>query len=392
MNPTSGTVRAWPIVQFGEVVRQVKDKIAPETAGLERYVAGEHMDTDDLRIRRWGQIGDGYLGPAFHMRFRPGHVLYGSRRTYLRKIAVPDFEGICANTTFVIEPRSAALMPAFLPYVMTTDAFHDYSINRSKGSVNPYVNFSDLTAYEFGLPPPDRQAEIVGLLSDSDNVSEAYRAALGAAETLLAALVTEHYCAAVAEGRLVPITQLGDLTMGRQKAPKYEKGDHPVPYLRVANIGSLEIAFDVLEEMDFTPTEMDRYRLTPGDVLLTEGDIVSARNVGRAAVFTRSDLDCCFQNTLIRLRPKEGIDPIFAMTMVEGARLTGLLAATAKTTTVSHLGLRRLAQIELPLVEERVQALIRAQIENLLAVRRRLRSQVKTSVAVSRGLRNEILK
>ena len=30
------------------------------------------MDTDDLRIRRWGEIGDGYLGPAFHMRFKPG--------------------------------------------------------------------------------------------------------------------------------------------------------------------------------------------------------------------------------------------------------------------------------------------------------------------------------
>jgi len=29
------------------------------------------MDTNDLRIRRWGSVGDGYLGPAFHMRFKP---------------------------------------------------------------------------------------------------------------------------------------------------------------------------------------------------------------------------------------------------------------------------------------------------------------------------------
>ena len=34
------------------------------------------MDTDDLHIRRWGTVGNGYLGPAFHARFRPGHVLY----------------------------------------------------------------------------------------------------------------------------------------------------------------------------------------------------------------------------------------------------------------------------------------------------------------------------
>jgi type I restriction enzyme S subunit len=62
----------WGRVAFGDVVRHVKDRVDPEESGLERYVAGEHMDTDDLRIRRWGTIGDGYLGPAFHMRFKPG--------------------------------------------------------------------------------------------------------------------------------------------------------------------------------------------------------------------------------------------------------------------------------------------------------------------------------
>ena len=99
--------QGWRQVKFGDVVRQVKERVDPETSGLERYVAGDHMDTDDLRIRRWGEIGSGYLGPAFHMRFRPGQVLYGSRRTYLRKVAVADFDGICANTTFVIEPKDA---------------------------------------------------------------------------------------------------------------------------------------------------------------------------------------------------------------------------------------------------------------------------------------------
>src|SRR5450759_4615692 len=105
----------WPMVRFGDVVRQVKLKVNPETAGLERYVAGEHMDTDDLRIRRWGTIGEGYLGPAFHMRFKPGQILFGSRRAYLRKIAVADFEGVTANTTFILEPREpSALLPEFL--------------------------------------------------------------------------------------------------------------------------------------------------------------------------------------------------------------------------------------------------------------------------------------
>jgi type I restriction enzyme S subunit len=41
----------WRRVKFGDVVRDVKVTVDPETSGLERYVAGEHMNTDDLHIR-----------------------------------------------------------------------------------------------------------------------------------------------------------------------------------------------------------------------------------------------------------------------------------------------------------------------------------------------------
>jgi len=163
----------WPIVAFGDVAKQVKDKVSPADSGLDRYIAGEHMDTDDLRIRRWGIIGNDYLGPAFHMRFKPGQILYGSRRTYLRKVAVADFEGITANTTFVIESKDPAiLLPELLPFIMQTESFHAFSIKQSKGSTNPYVNFSDLVEYEFALPPMDDQRRIVEVLQSAYTYKE----------------------------------------------------------------------------------------------------------------------------------------------------------------------------------------------------------------------------
>lgn len=177
----------WQRVRFGDVVRKVSDRVDPETSGIDRYVAGEHMETDDLRIRSWGEVGDGYLGPAFHMRFQPGQVLYGSRRTYLRKVAAPDFEGICANTTFVLEPSSDGLLPEFLPLMMTTERFHEHSIQQSKGSVNPYINFSDIAWYEFALPPVDEQTRIVQLFRAIDRSVDSLHEAASQA-TLLALL------------------------------------------------------------------------------------------------------------------------------------------------------------------------------------------------------------
>lgn len=37
-------------VRFGDVAREVKIKVDPEEADVERYIAGGHMDTDDLKM------------------------------------------------------------------------------------------------------------------------------------------------------------------------------------------------------------------------------------------------------------------------------------------------------------------------------------------------------
>ncbi len=194
----------WRLVKFGDVVCQCKEKADPETSGLERYIAGDHMDTNDLRLRRWGEIGSGYLGPAFHIRFKPGQVLYGSRRTYLRKVAVADFDGICANTTFVMEPKnSEELLPEFLPFLMQTDAFNDFSVKNSKGSVNPYINFSDLALFEFVLPPSDDQARLVEALAGLEESLESTEYLSAAADRLRYSLMIDHFETSYSEYRKV---------------------------------------------------------------------------------------------------------------------------------------------------------------------------------------------
>lgn len=155
----------WERHSLGDIARASKEKVDSKGGDVERYIAGEHMETDDLKIHRWGDVGEVDLGPAFHRRFRPGQVLYGSRRTYLRKVAVADFDGVCANTTFVVETKDEnVLLPEFLPFIMTSEPFHTFAIAESKGSVNPYVNWSDIERFEFDLPPLDEQKRIADLL------------------------------------------------------------------------------------------------------------------------------------------------------------------------------------------------------------------------------------
>jgi type I restriction enzyme S subunit len=144
------------------------------------------MDTEDVHITRRGQLSDGLTGSAFTRLFKKGQILYGSRRTYLKKCAVSDFDGICANTTFVLESNdNTVLLNDLLPFLILSDRFTEHSIKKSRGSVNPYVLFSDIAEFEFDLPPMGEQCRLVEVLWAFDNAKQAYKKLLKMTDELV---------------------------------------------------------------------------------------------------------------------------------------------------------------------------------------------------------------
>ncbi|MBD3862323.1 restriction endonuclease subunit S [Olleya marilimosa] len=162
----------WKLTKFGDVAIQQKGKVDRENTELTRYIQGGHMNSEDLHIRNWGNLKDEYLGPAFIRKFEKGDILYGSRRTYLRKVAIANFDGITSNTTFVIKANEKNINKRLLPFIMMSEGFTENSIKNSKGSVNPYINWKDIAKYEFLLPPKDQQAKLAELLWAMDEVVE----------------------------------------------------------------------------------------------------------------------------------------------------------------------------------------------------------------------------
>lgn len=162
-------------VRFGDIVKDVKLNVDRLNNPYEYYVAGDHMDSEDLSIRRRGRFSTDDVGPAFVRIFKRGQILYGSRRTYLKKVAVADFDGICANTTFVFETKDPAVFDQrLLPFLMLSDGFTNWSVGHSKGSTNPYVLFSDLAEYELDLPSIDEQKVLAEKLWAAYEVKQSY--------------------------------------------------------------------------------------------------------------------------------------------------------------------------------------------------------------------------
>jgi len=163
----------WKVVKFGDVVKNanlVERNI--EGSGIARIVGLEHIDPENLHMRRWNGPEE---STSFTRKFIPGQTLFGKRRAYQRKVAFAEFEGICSGDILTFETKdSKVLLPELLPFICQTDAFFDYALGTSAGSLSPRTSWKALKDFEFPLPPLDEQKRIADILWAADNTAERY--------------------------------------------------------------------------------------------------------------------------------------------------------------------------------------------------------------------------
>ena len=163
----------------------------------------------------------------------------------------------------------------------------------------------------------------------------------------------------------VRVRDVGEVQLGRQRAPEHHKGRHMRPYLRVANVLEDHISTADLLRMNFTPEEYAHYSLRYGDILLNEGQ--SRELVGRPAMFRDEVPGACFQNTLIRFRASDAILPEYALAVFRAYLHLGYFQEVCKwTTNIAHLGAKRFAEMPFPLPprgeQERIAAALRSSL------------------------------
>ncbi|WP_429950414.1 restriction endonuclease subunit S [Comamonas sediminis] len=379
----------WRRVKFGDVVRLSKARSQdPLADGIERYVGLEHLEPGDLRIRSWGSVADGV---TFTSVFQPGQVLFGKRRAYQRKVAVAEFSGVCSGDIYVLETKDVqALLPELLPFICQTDAFLEHAVGTSAGSLSPRTNWRSLADFEFALPTIDQQVLLVETLKSAGNLVDARKDTLSRLRTLARSKLDLDFSdqSTWERGR---IAKIGNVQLGRQRAPKYTTGKFTKPYLRVANVLNGRLDLRDVETMDFNERDFARYSLQPNDILVTEGDLISVYNVGRSAIWDGEIDDCCFQNTLIRFRCGPALNPKFALAAFRHAFYHAIFAKAANATTVAHLGAERFGSIEIGYPDKSRQTVIAEELDNLQAAERELERRLCAEESLLQTIRKEIL-
>jgi restriction endonuclease S subunit len=171
---TNGLLKQEPV--FGNLLNEVNcvqttigdisecDQDYPEhQKEVTRYIGLENIESDNFQLQGWGEISQ---GTTFTKRFAKGDVLFGKRRAYLKKVAIPDFDGICSGDILVIRAKDGQIHQGLLPFYISSDKFIQYAISTSAGSLSPRTKWKDLAKMEVTIPKIEEQEQILSVFNN----------------------------------------------------------------------------------------------------------------------------------------------------------------------------------------------------------------------------------
>jgi len=352
------TANAWPLVLLGNVIQQRKELI--EIDDFETYKRCRvQLHAKGIVLR---DLVEGYkLKTKKQQVCRTSEFLVAEIDAKVGGFGIVPEEldgAIVSSHYFLFVVDETALDRQFLDYFIRTPDFQKQV--SAQGSTNyASIRSQHVLGYEIPLPPLEEQRRIVARIEELATKVEAARAlrqqAAEEAEALVGS-VSEEILQREAWDMLT-IGSTCEVRAGIQKTRARVPRDNPRRYLTVAHVQRNWIDFSDPRYFEVSDTELEKWRLTKGDVLVVEGN-GSAHQIGRTALFRGEIEDCVHQNHLIRVRPDQGhIVPEYLNTYLNSPSGQAQMFERSRTTSgLFNLSVGRIKSIEMPLpplVEQR---------------------------------------
>jgi type I restriction enzyme S subunit len=347
----------WIKVRFDEIAENITDRIdKPKESGLEYYIGLEHLDTDQIRIKRFGSTDD---VNATKFLCKKGDIIFGKRRSYLRKVAVTDRDAVVSAHSMVIRPKGDLIVPDFLPCFMQSSVFWKTAHAISEGSMSPTIKWKILAKQEFWIPSIEEQKKISRIFYSIEETLEKIEELIHITKMFRVGLLTELMTKGISHSEFKK-TDIGNIPSdwslckleeisnvirdGTHRTPKYtEKG---VPFLRVTDIQTENIDWESVKYISENEHEELCKRVLPecGDVLLSKNG-----TVGIAKIVDWKKPFSIFVS-LCLIKPKhEKIFNKYLLYFLQSDACMSQILLRSKTGTVTNLHLEEIRDILIPL-------------------------------------------
>ena len=357
-------------------------------------------------------------------RCQPGDLIINTMWAWMSALGVSNHAGIVSPAYGVYRPRSNQDYDYYyLDSLLRIEGYRSEYICRSTGIRSSRLRLypDKFLSMPVVCPPQDEQQTIARFLKAQDRLFRKFIRNKRRFIELLKEQKQNIITQAVTRGldpnvKLKPsgVEWIGDIpehwdarrlktiakvVLGKMLKTSPSKDDQLKPYLRSANIQWFEANLSDVASMWFSPSEMEQYRISKNDILVSEGG-----EVGRACIWQDELEECYIQNSVHKVTAGAEVLPLFLLYQFSAFGSKGAFKAVVNRVSIAHLTREKLVAVffcKPPIEEQKTilahiqaktteidQAIIRAQreIELMREYRTRLISDVVTGQVDVRGI------
>lgn len=248
----------------------------------------------------------------------------------------------------------------FYHYYFKSNSFQGLLKTISSKTALPKFNKTQFKGLVAPVPPLSEQQRIVAELDLLSSIIEKKKAQLIEYDQLAQSIFYDMFGDPVTNEKGWEVKKLGEVSeseLGKTLNSSKNKGKL-YPYLCAVNVLWNKIDTSTLKETRFEETELERYSVKKGDLLVCEGG-----DIGRAAIW-QEEYPIQYQNALHRLRFKDTIIPCFCLMFLQSLKEKGILDTRyGKGVTIKHLVKSALLSIPIPLPPLSLQQSFASKIE-----------------------------
>lgn len=154
-------------IKLAKLAVEISERINnPSESGYERFVGLEHLDSGNFYVTRWGSTQD--VKSAMKL-FKAGDILFARRNTYLKRVAVANFDGVCSGDIIVLRQKDI-IAEFYLILIMSLESFWEFAISNSAGTMSKRAKWRDISEFEVVERDYLEQEKMVNIFMTLENV------------------------------------------------------------------------------------------------------------------------------------------------------------------------------------------------------------------------------
>ena len=290
--------------------------------------------------------------------FPKGTVLYSIFAT-LGEVTILEIDAATNQAIAGLSIKKDSILKEYLYYVLLS--LKKYVIFLGRGVAQNNINISILRELKIPIFSIDQQQKIVAILDQVNHLISLRSQQLEQLDLLIKSRFVEMFGDTKKNIQNYPIKQLvevSDIVSGITKGRKTKNKElFEVPYMAVSNVKDGYIDWTKVKTILATQEEIDKYRLLPNDILMTEGG--DPDKVGRGSVIEKPLKDCIHQNHIFRVRLNTNLvlPSFFAEFLKQPVTKMYFLSCAKQTTGIASINMKQLSAmlVLLPPIELQTQ-------------------------------------